>query len=63
MATKKSHAEVTWETDDIKYPRKRDICSCCEQRDSLKLSYDRHNYICLNMSACLLRFAKLHAKT
>ncbi len=58
---KKSHAEETWEGDDKKYPRKRDICNVCQQRDELKLSYDLHNYICVNMHACMLRFAKLNA--
>lgn len=55
---KKSYAEKSWEENDTKYPRKRDICSCCKQKDDLKLSYDMHNYICLNMHACLLRLGK-----
>lgn len=59
---KKSHAEETWEKDDVKYPRKRDICNTCKQRDEVKLSYDRHNYICVNMHACMLRFSKLYGK-
>jgi hypothetical protein len=56
------HSEKKWEEDDVKYPRKRDICSCCKQRDDVKLAYDMHNYICLNMHACLLRLGKLQEK-
>ena len=59
--SKKSHAEDVWEKDDVKYPRKRDICNVCKQRDEVKLSYDLHNYICVNMHACMLRFAKNNA--
>lgn len=59
---KKTHAEQAWEENDVKYPRKRDICNCCKQKDDVKLAYDMHNFICLNMHACMLRMAKNHAK-
>lgn len=58
---KKTHAEQAWEENDSKYPRKKDICNVCKQKDEVKLAYDMHNYICVNMHACMLRFAKLNA--
>lgn len=47
-----------WDEDDEKYPRKRDICSFCGQRDDLKMAFDTLRYICINDHACMLRWHK-----
>lgn len=47
-----------WEEDDELYPRSRGVCDFCGHRDDLKLSFDQINNICLNASACILRWRK-----
>ena len=60
-AVLKNSGPTHWEDDDVKYPRKRDICEMCGQRDDLKLAHDLRRYICVNAHACLLRLSKIHA--
>lgn len=55
---KKNTGHTPWEDDDMKYPRKRDICDVCGQLNDLKLSYDLRSFICINAHACLLRWGK-----
>lgn len=47
-----------WKNDDKTYPRKTGTCEFCGTRDKLKLSFDMVRYICVNDSACLLRWKK-----
>lgn len=54
----KSTEPVTWKANDERYPRKRGTCELCGTHDDLKLAYDEHRYICMNDSACLLRWRK-----
>lgn len=56
MAVKKIAAPKGWEEDDETYPRKRDVCDSCGQKDDLKLAFDRQRFICINAHACLLRW-------
>lgn len=65
MAAKKKTATIakprgpqSWEENHEEYPQKRGICEFCHQRDDLKLSYDKFRYICVNASACFLRWKK-----
>lgn len=52
-----------WENDDELYPRKRDVCDFCGHRSDLKLSFDQIMWICLNASACVLRWRKARNET
>ena len=64
MAAKKKAAipkpkgPQSWEENHDEYPVKRGVCEFCHQRDELKLSYDKHRYICINSHACQLRWIK-----
>lgn len=65
MATKKKSGPIAkpkgpqcWEEDHDEYPLKKGVCEFCHQKDELKLSYDKFRYICLNASACFLRWKK-----
>lgn len=60
VATKQS-APRGWLEDDDTYPRKREVCDFCGQRDDLKLSFDRVHWICINDHACVLRWKKIRA--
>lgn len=57
-----STADEKW-AKNPEYPEKRGICDVCKQRDNLKLSFDQIRYICINASACLLRFKKMYGKS
>lgn len=56
-AKKKVYVDSAWENNDS-YPTKRGICEFCGQRDDLKLSFDCVRFICINDSACVLRWRK-----
>jgi len=55
--TAKKYVESAWDNNST-YPERRGVCEFCNQRDNLKLSFDRIRYICKNEHACLLRWIK-----
>lgn len=55
--SKKAPAWVEW-SKNPEYPEKRDTCEFCGHRDQVKLSFDRIRFICINASACVLRWRK-----
>lgn len=62
MAAKKTpYVDSAWENNPM-YPEKRGICEVCKQKDDVKLAFDHVRYICINASACLLRWRKSREK-